>query len=102
MSLLFLGAEGAESQCAPYWASTLLMRALFAMLRSEFGYPSSEAAPFLSDSARHLSMLGVGDPERLSLLGSKWEDALVVPGSAVLDRQLVNEQIAELLPGWLS
>ncbi len=83
-------------------ATELLLRGLAAQVRADFGYPPSEAAPCLRESAQCLGLLGVGDPERLNLLSWKWAAADAVPPSAELDRQRVNEQIAELVPSWFS
>ena len=81
-------------------ATQLLLRGLAAMLRADFGYPSSDAAPPLRRSAFVLGQLQAGDAERLVLLARKWETAQVKPTSAELDRRFINEQIADLLPGW--
>lgn len=83
-------------------AARLMLQELAAMVRADFGYPPSEAAPCLRESARCLGLIGLGDPERLNLLGWMWETAIEVPRSAELDRQQINQQIAELIPGWLS
>ncbi len=103
MSLVFVGEYEPAGRDIPAVASAeLLLLGLAAIVRADFGYPPCEAAQYLRESASHLGVLGVGDPELLNLLGSKWEAADVIPSSATLDRQRVNEQIAELLRGWFS
>ncbi len=79
-----------------------LLRGLAALLRADFGYSTSEAVPYLRESAGQLALLGIGDPERLNLIASRWAASPAVPISADVDKLCVNEQIAELVPGWFS
>ena len=83
-------------------ATGWLLRSLAALVRADFGFPASQAVPYLRESANQLALLGMGDPERLNLIASRWGAAGAVPLSADLDRQCVNEQISELVPGWFS
>jgi hypothetical protein len=92
------GPSGAWEAAAIGW----LLRSLAALLRADFGYPASEAVPYLWESAGQLALLGIGDPERLNLIASRWAAAPAIPASADLDRLCVNEQISELVPGWFS
>ncbi len=92
------GHTGAWDAAVNGW----LLRGLAALLRADFGYPASEAAPYLRESASQLGLLGIGDPERLNLIASRWATAPAIPASADLDRLCVSEQISELVPGWFS
>jgi hypothetical protein len=92
------GPSGAWGATAIGW----LLRSLAAQLRADSGYPASEAVPYLRESAGQLALLGIGDPERLNLIGSRCAVAPAVPASADLDSLCVNQQISELEPGWFS
>jgi len=92
------GHTGASDAPAIGW----LLCGLAALVRADFGYPASEAVPYLRESAGQLALLGIGDHERLNLIASRWAVAPAVPASAALDRLCVNEQLSELVPGWFS
>ena len=89
------GHAGAWNAPAIGW----LLCGLAALVRADFGYPASE--PYLRESAGQLALLGIGYPERLNLIASRWV-APAVPASADLDRLCISEQISELVPGWFS
>ena len=84
------------------FAVDLLMCGLASMIRADFACPPSEAARCLCESAICLGELGTGDPEQLNLLAFNWAATPAIPQSTEHDRQRVNEQIAELVPGWFS
>lgn len=77
----------------------LLLSGLAAMVRAD---PPSEAARYLRESSWYLGQLGIGDPELLTLVGCRWGAAETVPDSAEQNRQQVNVQIAEIVPGWFN
>lgn len=83
-------------------ATELMVCGLAAIVEADFGHRPSAATQYLRESARYLGLLGLGDPERLNLIGWRWEVANVVPELADQDRQELNVQVAELVPGWFS
>jgi hypothetical protein len=57
------GHSGAWDAVAIGW----LLRGLPALLRADFGYPASEAVPYLRESTGQLALLGISDPEQLNV-----------------------------------